>query len=603
MLTVPYADLNRRDPTSSKRLFERPAPDAHPVLLARHMLYIATFLQHLHPQFHQEMSGLSERPREIMKRLADNAISFVMTNDDLVGSIEGLECIFMESFYQLNSGNLRKGLLAIRRAMIIAQLMGCHRPQSRVQCKVLDPETGVYPQFIWFRLVVTERQLCLMMGLPQGTLDHSMASEAALANDTPMGRLERIHCVISSRILERNQSNPSSNEFTLTQELDRELQEAAKGLPAKWWLTPNLAAIAHEQEMLFWEMRRLFHQICHYSLLNQLHLPYMLRSSSSTVRKYDYSRINCVNAAREVLSRFIAYQSFNRGAFCCRIIDFFSLMAALTLLLAHLDGHRHRAASLASSQLQGTQTIEAENILGHQRPADRAMVEEAQESMEAVSRLNSDALSAQSADMLRQLLAIEADAAKGHAHCAETDVGVQASGAVRASDEARGGDTSGAVCLYIPYFGTIKIAREGVAAWECRQLQPSATDTSQNETEATGACGEAGTDGHSGTSRVEVIDLTSTGYNDVNELSTEAGPSIRYPSIRSAVLGDSSIAAQGVSRSSSNVSEALLQQYEYPSLTAEVDDWMFQGVDMAFFDSLMRGIRDDDNDGTEWQVS
>lgn len=597
MLTVPYADLDRCEPKSSESLFERPGPNAHPVLIARHMLYIATFLQHLHPDFHQEMSGLSGRPREMMKRLADTAIGFITTNDDLIGSIEGLECIMMESFYQVHSGNLRKGLIAIRRAMITAQLMGCHRPQSRAQCKVLEPETRVYPQFMWFRLVSTERQLCLMLGLPQGTLDYSMASEATLAGDTPMGRLERIHCAISSRILERNQSNPSADEFTLTQELDGELQEAAKGLPTKWWLAPNLATVAHEPEMLFWDMRRLFNQISHYYLLNQLHLPYMLHSSTSTVRKHDYSRMTCANAAREVLSRFIAYQSFNRGAFCCRIIDFFSLVAAMTLLLAHLDGHRRRAASLARPKQQGPQATEVENMLGHQRPADRAMMEQAQHSMQEVSRVNADALSAQSADMLRRLLVIEADAAEAQV---EQTLSVQASGAVR---------------LYIPYFGTIKIAREGIVSREGPKLQPSVADSSQNENEAARGSGVAGSDGThgqsarrsstfdgpSGTSQIEAATLSNTRCSDIEGFLTEAQPRKNF-SNQSAIRGDGHMAVQGASQPSSNLSDALLQQNEYPSLTAEVHDWAFQGVDMAFFDSLMREVGDDGNDDTQWQV-
>ena len=37
-----------------------------------------------------------------------------------------------------------------------------------------------------------------------------------LANNTPIGRLERIHCVVASRTLERNESNPSSHILSLT---------------------------------------------------------------------------------------------------------------------------------------------------------------------------------------------------------------------------------------------------------------------------------------------------------------------------------------------------------------------------------------------------
>lgn len=615
MLTVPYNDLDQSNPKSSESLLERPGPSVHPVLIARHMLHVATFLQHLHPDFHKEMKGLSEPPREMMKRLADTAISLVTTNDDLAGSIEGLECVILESLYQTNGGNLRKGLIAIRRAMIIAQLMGFHRSQSRAQYQVLDPETEAHPQFIWFRIVFAERHLCLMLGLPQGTLDRSMASEAMLASDTPIGRLERIHCVIASRILERNQSDPSSHEFALTQELDGELQRAAGGLPSKWWLTANLATVVDKPEALFWDMRRLFDQLFHYNLLNQLHLPYMLRSSS-TGHKYDYSRITCVNASREVLSRFIMFRNFNRIAFCCRTVDFFALMAAMTLLLAHLDGHRRCAASLARSQQQGQhgqQTTKTENLLAHQRLGDLAMMEQSQESMEEVSRLNADPLSAQSADLLRRLLAIEAEAADGHVHRAES-VSVQTPDPAEEPVEELGEDSSGAMRVYIPYFGIIKIAREGIISKEVPKPQPSVAGTSHNRAQAARGSSAAGSDGThvqaaarssgfespSRTSKTGGTAPADASYNCNEGLPTETEARIREFLAQSAAVGDNSIATQHALQSPSTMSEALLQQYEYPLLTAGVDDWAFQGVDMAFFDSLMRGAGDDGNDGPEW---
>lgn len=68
------------------------------------MLQVALFLQHVSPDFHDD---ISESPRAIEERLADLAISLVTTNDELLSSVEGLECIMMESMYQANLGNLR----------------------------------------------------------------------------------------------------------------------------------------------------------------------------------------------------------------------------------------------------------------------------------------------------------------------------------------------------------------------------------------------------------------------------------------------------------------------------------------------------------------
>lgn len=85
-------------------------------------------------------------------------------------------------------------------------------------------------------------------------------------------------------------------------------------------------------------MGRLFNQLYHYNLLSQLHLPYMLRVAPE--RRHEYSRMTCVNAAREVLSRFIMFRSFNKNDFCCWTVDFFALIAAIILLLAYLGSRR-----------------------------------------------------------------------------------------------------------------------------------------------------------------------------------------------------------------------------------------------------------------------
>ena len=532
-----------------------------------------------------------------MKRLADAAISLVTSNNDLVSSIEGLECVILECLYHTNVGNLRKALIVIRRAMVIAQLMGFHQPGSRAQCKVLDHETEAHPQFVWFRIVCTERHLCLMLGLPQGTPDHSMASDAMLAGDTPMGRLERIHCVVTSRILERNQSSLNSDdEYALTHELDRELQRAASDLPSKWWLAANLAAAVSNPDALFWEMRRLFHQLFHYYLLTQLHLPYLLRPSA-TGHKYDYSRLACVNAAREVLSRYIAFQNFSRMSFCCRTIDFFSLVSAMTLLMAYLDGHRRCAASLAHSQTGVRQTTHVEDMLAHRRPADCAMVEQARESMEEASRLNADALSAQSADLLGRLLAIEAEAASGHAHRADS-VSVLAWDAGGQPVDETGEHSSGAVRVHIPYFGTINIAREGVISKEALDPQPGVASIGQRQ--AGSARIAASMDGlhaqslgayaHGTTLNPEGIVLAEERYGCNVGQPAEAGAQIREFSHQpvAGVAGQEEMHA---------ISDALLQQYEDPVLTAGIDDWAFQGVDLAFFDSLMRGAACEGDEG------
>lgn len=512
-LVVPYKVIEDEADNIIETTLHIPGPNKQPVLLARHMLRLAACLHHLHPSMHEEISTLSEPPRAMMQRLADTAISLVTTNDELLGSIEGLQCIMIESVYQMNKGSLRRSWVACRRAMTIAQLMGLHRSNSQGRYKVLDQKTTLFPHHMWLRIVSLERHLCLMLGFPQGSNDRSMATDDLLAHETPMGRLERLHCVLASRILERNETIPGAKNIGLTRDLDEELQKVARTLPSKWWLTPNLKVDPNNRQALFWNTRRLFAHMFHYSLLIQLHLPYMLGSSQSE-QVCHYSRITCVNASREVILRFITLRSFDDIACDCRTVEFLALMAAMALLIAHLEGQR----------------LESGNLLAHQYITDRALIEQVQEHMAKLHQLNGDPLSAQSASLLGRLLIIDSENSLAN----EEQIAL--------SDQ----DDDIAISPQTPYSTIIRIAHEGIIKPAPRlQGTPNLTVFMPESFDATTA---------------------AVGYSSTDD-------TLEMPSFNFA-----------------------LQQGDLPSLTAGLDDWAFQGVDTAFFDSLLRSTHIGEHD-------
>ena len=59
------------------------------------------------------------------------AVSNLVTSDDeLIGTVEGLECLILNGGFQINVGNMRRAWLNFRRALNIAQLMGLHRSSA-----------------------------------------------------------------------------------------------------------------------------------------------------------------------------------------------------------------------------------------------------------------------------------------------------------------------------------------------------------------------------------------------------------------------------------------------------------------------------------------
>ncbi|KAG2412312.1 hypothetical protein HFD88_009869 [Aspergillus terreus] len=509
-----------------------------------------------------------------MHRLAGVAIYHVTTNEDLVGSIESLICIMLESLYQVNIGNLRRSWVANRRAMCIAQLMGFGRSDNPKPYKTLDRNTKCDPQLMWLRIIILDRHLCLLLGMPQGWTDQSMASETSLARDCPMGRLEQLHCGIMSRILERNTSKPSSQDLAATRAIDLELQKAAGSLPSKWWLIPKFDSTATDLQAVFWDTRRLTLQICHYNLLNQVHLPYMLRPLSSAESKYEYSRITCVNASREVLSRYIALRSFNRIAYSCRTVDFIALMAAMTLLLAHMDSHRDGP----------------NNLLANQYLSDRGMIEQVQEHMSEINRLNSDELSAQSADLLKALLAVDMENGTGRVSVREagSEEMMLPEGTSQEEEEEDAGDKEDGddvARVHIPYFGIIRIAREVPTKRQAAPALPTVTTTSNSEPQL-----------HLSSLTMppaSLSTLTRSANNTPNPFSFSVADTTASQFTAPFAHPRHQPRPNPFSDPGRSLEPSWLMQSGYPELAAGGEDWAFQGVDMAFFESIMRNVGGD----------
>ncbi|KAK4175164.1 hypothetical protein QBC36DRAFT_302223 [Triangularia setosa] len=569
-----------------KVVFGIPPRDLHPVLVARHMLVLALSLQYTHKNAYTQLPPDCENPRTIMRRLADTAIRLVTTNDEMLSSIESLHCILLEGLFQTNCGNLRRAWLAFRRAITVGQLMGIHRNYQHRPLKILDPLTSVTPQHLFHRLVCADGVVSLMLGLPQGTMESAMASRLhPQGDDTPVGKLERLQMGVAARILERNESDPRFHDYASSKAIDLELQKISRELPGRWWLPPSLVGAGNDVREMLGRMWQLMRQVFHYNLLNQLHLPYMLRSSTLSLDPNNsaYSRDVCVTASRELLTRFVLFRAQDHVAFSCRAVDFYALMAAMTLLLAHLQGHCQPPDH---------------NILAHQRLGDLGLVEGYLENMDTFNKLNADALSEKSAGMIRRLMAIEADAADGrrkyntqavHRSCSESVVTPGRQNVLR---------------VFIPYYGVVKIV--------------AADEVISKEVVTSGATGPTATVLGTDTLSSAPPMSQSSFQQQPSQTPTQDQQSYnntmqRQASSHNLFAGEPDFSSLPAQQNTGGL-QPEHDSYLYPALTAGIDDWAFQGVDMAFFDSLIRSrdstgaglgpgyIRDPPNGYCDWET-
>ncbi|KAL5360634.1 hypothetical protein BJX96DRAFT_175485 [Aspergillus floccosus] len=549
--------------SSPQQADDFPGSHSHPVLLAKQMLLFAITLQ---SPCGEEVLDLSEPSSLLMRRLTTATSMWVTTRDEMQGTVEALICIMLEGIFQTNAGNLRRAWAVYRRALTVAQLMGLHR-YPRPQLPRIDPSFEADPECLWFRIVYMDRYLSLLLGLPQGTADQSMGAPATLRQESPQGQFERQLTVLASRILERNDTAfVAANQIATTQALDAELLAVSESMPPNFWRPASFHHLTLGAPETLLETVRLGVQVYYHGLLIHLHLPYMMHgmkghpsnntndTDNPALRaQHESSKITCVNASREIMTRFIAHRTFNPMSACSRPVDFFALLAAMTLLLAHLDSHHHRGGM-------------ATNCLAHQRLSDRAMLDQALERLDVISHLNKDVTAQQSASLIRRLLDIEADTARGIQSPA-LGGSVNSSGAKSGSVGSRGTDTvrelgSDHDLLSIPYLKAIWNARGG-------HIAPQ----SSVEGDAVSPPRESSTIGARSHTTAQ---NTATLSTDMPTSDGSAHPRYEEPSMLHYTP-------------SSTDNFTLQQPVALPSFAAGVNDWAFQGVDMAFFDSLMRG--------------
>lgn len=442
--------------------------------------------------------------------------------------MESLPCIILQGVFETNCGKLRQVWATYRQAITAAQLLGLHRtPMPRL--KRIEPDLQVEPEMIWFRIVYMDRYLSLLLGLPQGTMDHNFCPSFAMYDFTDLGTLERRITAIASRILRRNESASDATEFEATRDIDFELLRTSQSVAPSFWRPVNFHSLVIGEADTFLETLRLGAQVYYFGLLIHLHLPQMLPRSGSI--EHDYSKRTCVNASRESLTRFVGPRNFNPVSSCSRPVDFFALLASLTLLLAHLDAQQQRKPA---------------HFLAHQRLSDRATLDGVLEIMDLMSDTNGDIVTKKGSVLIRQLLEIKADAARGN------DYITVAFKSYHAPDEVKGSEYG--ISLEIPSFGSVVITPEGTITHN------------QSEGAASSRLRKAFPEPPQiGTGQTIIPEDTNPG--NLSNPTWSIGQSEIY-------------------NSRSHMPQC--PAFDLDESTASTDDWIFQGVDTAFFDSLMR---------------
>ena len=259
------------------------------------LLHTALCIQQLDPSFDRSRLGLGKDPKEATKEYYSLVSTMVTCHDDLLDSLEGIECLMCEAVYLVNDGSLRRALACLRRASTLAQFMGLHRIHQPRTIKKHDATTRVSCTVIWNHIAYLERYISLLLGMPSSTPRVRFATEEKGPEEISSEWFEKVQIEVCQQIIDRNQDQ--NHKFATTQKIDHELNRVANSLSTNWWSPMELRPGTKESDIVSRVISAQM-QIIHYNLLTVLHLPYLIHDPSD--HRFDYSKITCTYSSREV---------------------------------------------------------------------------------------------------------------------------------------------------------------------------------------------------------------------------------------------------------------------------------------------------------------
>lgn len=588
LICQPYSKVFSTQVISPRHMLQPPPQGSHPVLIARKLLLLGALLQGIPPRSVNKLDGLSSNYCTIMSRVFNAATRLVTNNDELVDSIEGIECIMIESMYLNNAGNLRRAWLANRRAIVLAQMMGLHTGTGSPGM-ILGNETRdrIHPDYMWSRLVFSDRYLSLMLGLPQASIESVLACPKALDNCTALERMERMEAEAGGLILQRNSTRRT--DLAETCKIDKMLQEAAALMSPQWWvMTPDLAVIAGNDVKAFEETLRLMNHFTHHHLLVHLHLPYMMLPSSIE-STYDYNKMTATNASRAIIALFVSFRKSFAATAYCRGIDFIAFIASTTLCLAHIQARRQQ-------KIHSGKDPNVFQSLQHQRLSDRGLLERTLEVMQTLAESNGDVVAQKISSILEPLLAIEKNSFRGGCYHIRASSEVDERESQCIGDPSEGSHT---LHIQIPYFGTIQIEDRSTLS---NNIEAAQTDSAVwNWNPSVSQAVDDGLvfvcDSASSLSRDDQRDLVSGPRSAGYEISTAQPVNSDWQTVPSYLDSMESVEQSGSANcdqrgSSIDMGRAQETYLLVPGLEADINDWALQGVDLALFNNLAQASAD-----------
>lgn len=313
--------------------------ESHPAVIGKAILWIATALQQLPPDFNTDTLEFSDPPKLLAEKLIATVTKHVCSDDSVVTCLDGLECLVIQAMIFANNGKLRSAWLSYRRAVDIAQLIGIHRE------KTITTSNGGFREramFIWRYVLTVDREFSLILGVSGSMSNKTIDSHQSDPEDLTHIPAENTYALwpltrIAGSIIERNQTFTKVNAamIEMTLDIDSQFEGSPKPVVASP-IGPQLYGNDKDRERSLLTVSHMY-WLAWNQLKAWLYLPLLLQASAGL--SDESHRKTCLDACRAMIACYHNIRGVCGEGYYNRIHDFQAFTAAMTIIINGVGPH------------------------------------------------------------------------------------------------------------------------------------------------------------------------------------------------------------------------------------------------------------------------
>ncbi|KAK3710984.1 hypothetical protein LTR37_010005 [Vermiconidia calcicola] len=309
---------------------------ANPMNIAALLISIAITLVQRPSDALPRLSGIKDSTKYV-RQLSEAVEETIVHNDDLAGTITGIETTLLYIRLQLVSTHFRKLWLMLRRVTAFAELIGLPRAAQRAdstndQSLLANDCSGYWTKVnsaaaTWKSICAIDRVVGVMFNLPVGTKAYGFPAPLTVMSAQGQvipGEYNSYLAIIGSKVQEIDDAyisqRPETELIEKVFKAEQELRSLSGMTPGNWWILDSKSPLT-DHVLQYWY---------HYMVV-RTHLQLALRNGSDS--QYMYSFLACSQAARAMAVRYVTLRNLlPPGFFAGRVLDLQALTGAVFLL-------------------------------------------------------------------------------------------------------------------------------------------------------------------------------------------------------------------------------------------------------------------------------